>query len=234
MWRIETSGNQNYIFATNKLRENVGASELTYRAGTQFVAQQPSVSALDFHILYDVSGPDLERIRALLSVDDEQTRLVARPYVITPEAAPQNRHWLTLEKRVRAIRERDEDGRRKLPNSMLHELRQGLFLGRAVSFSVWFGPAAEPLGDNYGFFLTSVISTSPMPVFSRSHSGFTIGLPLSSRGGLTMRTTGWLAIQFSSPLTSHSAVIRKIPSRWGRNTNSNPFCRGVCISKRIG
>jgi len=91
------------------------------------------LSAIDYHILYDASGPDLDRIREELTVDGGTTRLVGRPYVVTAEKGPVNRRWSDLACRIAAVRARDDDGRRRLPNSMLHELREGLFLGRTVA-----------------------------------------------------------------------------------------------------
>jgi hypothetical protein len=106
--------------------------------GAKGVAKDPSrkrppFSALDFHILYDASGPDLDRIRAELEVDDGKTRLVARPYTTTPGVETPRRHWDDLHQRVTAVRASDDDHRRRLPYSMLHELREGLFFGQVTA-----------------------------------------------------------------------------------------------------
>jgi hypothetical protein len=92
-------------------------------------------SAIDFHILYDASGPNLERIRRELTVDNGQSRLVARPYLVRSESQRPRRSWDQLIRMVEAVRARNDDNRRLLPNSMLHELREGLFLGRGPAES---------------------------------------------------------------------------------------------------
>jgi len=91
-------------------------------------------SAIDYHILYDASGPDLERIRRELTVDQGRTVLVARPY-ITSETGPPNRTWSKLADRIQAVRQTDDEGRRLLPTRMLHDLRESLFLGREAAES---------------------------------------------------------------------------------------------------
>ncbi len=112
-----------YQLAEELLKE---AKKLAKKNPDQFV------SAIDFHMLYDASGADLERIRRELKVDHGATLLVGRPYVTTAEQGPVNRHWSDLMGRIAAVRATDEvEQRRQLPNSMLHDLREGLFLGCA-------------------------------------------------------------------------------------------------------
>ena len=95
-------------------------------------------SALDFHILFDSTFTELEAIRARLALENK-TRLTAKPYVVTlldyldgvtGVDWAKRQHCSELEARIRATGKRDEEGRKKLPNSQLHELREGLFLGR--------------------------------------------------------------------------------------------------------
>lgn len=56
---IETSGNQRFIFATNKLRENVGASELTYQIGTKYVL---AAAGSTYKYEHDKNGNQLRKL----------------------------------------------------------------------------------------------------------------------------------------------------------------------------
>jgi len=101
-------------------------------------------SAIDFHVLYDTTASELDEIRRQLMKDAGRTKLHARPYVITPlnrltgatstgQEWAKNHGWEELRARVEAILQSDKDDeqRRSLPNSQLHHLRAGLFLGQA-------------------------------------------------------------------------------------------------------
>lgn len=122
------------FFAGYQLAEELSksAKQIAKKDESGQAREQP-LSAIDYHILYDASGPDLGRIRRELTVDDGETLLVGRPYVTTPDQGPAYRRWSDLERRVATVRACDDDDRRRLPNSMLHELREGLFLGHRAA-----------------------------------------------------------------------------------------------------
>lgn len=98
-------------------------------------------SAFDFHILYDSSNVDFKSIRSKL--ESENKKLHNRPYVVTTEDQLQEAnglewakfHQITkLEEKVHVLVAKDEkDGKRKLPNSQIHDLRAGLFLGKSIA-----------------------------------------------------------------------------------------------------
>lgn len=97
-------------------------------------------SAMDFHVLYDSSGVELKQIREKLEViekDESKTHLYAKPYIVshlteTPKDKTwlENRKWSELEKRVCAMKAKDDDNKKQLPNSQLHHIRESLFRGQ--------------------------------------------------------------------------------------------------------
>jgi len=120
------------------------------RHATQ-ASQSWPCSALDFHLLYDASGKDLKPIRQKLIYEDagKQVQLFGRPYVVTPArklagAAADGQRWAAqrawedLNKKVEIILRKDAEGRRLLPNSQLHDLREGLFLKNQAATNARF------------------------------------------------------------------------------------------------
>ena len=91
-------------------------------------------AAIDFQVVYDASIMDLARMRAswILNTD---TRLTARPYLIGTDHEPiePSRRWTWLKACVDLLRQRGDDGRRLLPRTQLHALREALFKGRQVA-----------------------------------------------------------------------------------------------------
>ncbi|MGH2769045.1 MAG: hypothetical protein ACRDJF_00750, partial [Actinomycetota bacterium] len=102
-------------------------------------------SALNFHVLEAASGAELKLIRENRRSRDGECDLWGGPYVITPVdhlgplVDPQwvsDRAWERLEERAALVTRTDEEGRRLLPSSNLHELRSALFEGKGVADSV--------------------------------------------------------------------------------------------------
>jgi hypothetical protein len=97
-------------------------------------------SAIDYHILYDSSCIDLNDIRTRLEITTTPlTRLYGRPYIVSKlEWYDSNsdvfswisqHHWKNLTERVKALHKKENE-RYLLPNSQMHDLREGLFLGK--------------------------------------------------------------------------------------------------------
>ncbi len=93
-------------------------------------------AAIDFQIVYDASATDLDRMRAGWWVDNGESYLTARPYVVEPSrgegTSTQGPLWDELIRKRNVVLRREE-GRRVIPSSQLHVLRDALFEGRAVA-----------------------------------------------------------------------------------------------------
>lgn len=107
-------------------------AEELLRSAKKVKKEDLGCSALDFHILRDSAVSDLDGIRARMMVDNGDTCLTAKPYVVDGGSSTEwvKAHDITpLHRRLEILRQRDETGRPRLPRSQLHELRAGASLG---------------------------------------------------------------------------------------------------------
>jgi len=123
-----------------------------------WTAPAGQLSALDYHVLYDASGADLERIRERLTTvkpkrGDEpkiEVRHFARPYIVTPlddaiaalggedvRQMVETRHWQALENAILTLSaiagegaSGDPERKERLSRTLQHDLRSALFEGQ--------------------------------------------------------------------------------------------------------
>nr|WP_018653248.1 hypothetical protein [Actinomadura flavalba] len=128
------------------------AEELTAEAKSVKRELDQSRSALSFHVLNESAHADLARLRENQNPLEEGTHLTAMPYVVGAaegEGWARRRHWSDLERRVTALTSEREDGSKAISAGQAHDLRSGLFRGRAAAdarlaaLTVWSGDAPE-------------------------------------------------------------------------------------------
>lgn len=137
-----------YALAEELLKQAKIVKEQVYTNNNEGVKTPYPCSAMDFHVVYNASSTSLSEIREMLTVDkdrvqNDQTRLTAKPYVVTADENlyeqnhkiwgltwAKQHHIRGLLARIQALLNTDQDDRRQLPNSQVHSLREGLFLGR--------------------------------------------------------------------------------------------------------
>lgn len=109
-------------------------------------------SALDFQVVFDTSGSELEPIRDRMTVDSSRESLTMRPYVVTPlkslKSSPEGHAWAcrrhysdgehSLEAATEAIlrtpkADSERDDPSHLPRSQAHSLHEALYFGRTVA-----------------------------------------------------------------------------------------------------
>lgn len=104
-------------------------------------ASRRLVSAVDYHILFDSTFSTLDQVRKRLLVDNGRTSLTARPYAVVSDpssVAPSIHSWAEahcigqLKARTDTLRRQGED-RPAIPRSQAHDVKEGLYLGRAAA-----------------------------------------------------------------------------------------------------
>lgn len=148
-------------------------------------------AAVDWHVVLDASGPDLERTRRRLLVDGGKTSLTARPYVLDGQAIPSTgsgHHRLSeLQNWIRIIQRGSSQER--IPRSVLHDVKQALFLGHKQADA-----RLELMAPRHGLLKhLAAAGSKPVSLFYPAAGGMALA------GGQVQRYTGFLdALELAS------------------------------------